>query len=90
MGFLFSFRTQPGFIIALFDVVISSIVARTTLAPNSDPGLVPEKSLVDAEKDLLSKYQSVLQAFVHENPALQLVAVYALQVSMEHIWAGIT
>jgi translation initiation factor 4G len=35
---------------------------------------------VEAEKELLSKYRSVLQQYVHEKPALQLTGVYALQV----------
>ena len=53
---------------------------QTTLPPNSDPSLTPDKILIEAEKEMLSKYQTVLQAYIHDSPPLQLTAVYALQV----------
>jgi hypothetical protein len=75
-----SFHSQPGFILALFDVVFKHIVTQTTLPPNTDPASSPDKNQIESEKEMLSKYRSVLQPFVHENPALQLTGVYALQV----------
>ena len=36
-------------------------------------------NITDNEKELLTKYQSVLKAFLHEKPSLQLIALYALQ-----------
>jgi translation initiation factor 4G len=74
------YYTQPGFILALFDIVFKHIVTQTTFPPNTDPSVNPDKNVVEAEKELLSKFRSVLQSYVHNNPALQLIAVYALQV----------
>ena len=36
-------------------------------------------NILDNEKELFTKYQSVLKAFLHEKPSLQLMALYALQ-----------
>jgi ApbE superfamily uncharacterized protein (UPF0280 family) len=55
-------------------------VTQTTFPPNTDPSVNPDKNVVEAEKELLSKFRSVLQSYVHNNPALQLIAVYAPQV----------
>lgn len=45
-----------------------------------DPNTVPDKALQEKEKALLEKFKLVLQAFLHEQTDLQVVAVYALQV----------
>lgn len=45
-----------------------------------DPTKNPEKSVAEKERALLQKYCPVLDAFLHENADLQLVAIYALQV----------
>lgn len=39
-----------------------------------------DKAITDKEKSLLESYRPILQSFLHEQPALQLVAVYSLQV----------
>ena len=63
------------FIMALIQVVFKHIVDTTTQGdPNAD------KSQIEAEKELLSKFRLVLKPFVHDKPKLQLAAVYALQV----------
>ena len=74
------FHAQADFIVALFSVVFSHIVATTTLPSNTDKSVQPEKSLVEAEKDLVSKFRIVLRPYVASNAKLQLTAVYALQV----------
>ena len=74
------YLSQPGFILALFDIVFRHIVTSSTLPAGADPTANPDKNLVEAEKDLLSKFRSVLQPYVHDKPTLQLVGVYALQV----------
>ena len=38
-----SFHSQPGFILAMFDVVFKHIVVQTTLPPNADPTGSPDK-----------------------------------------------
>lgn len=52
----------------------------STLVEGCDPNAVPEKALQEKEKALLEKFKLVLQAFLHEQTDLQVVAVYALQV----------
>merc|ERR1712226_1227197 len=77
------FYTQDDFIVALFSVVFSHIVASTTLQPNetsTDKSVQPEKSLVEAEKELVSKFRIILRPYVASNASLQLTALYALQV----------
>lgn len=39
-----------------------------------------EKAVGEKERNMLERYQSLLQAFLHEQPSLQLIAVYSLQV----------
>merc|ERR1712020_566924 len=77
------FHAQDDFVVALFSVVFSHIVASTTLPadePQVDKSVQPEKSLVEAEKELVSKFRVVLRPYVASNSSLQLTAVYALQV----------
>lgn len=45
-----------------------------------DPNTVPDKGLQEKEKALLEKFKLVLQAFLHEQTDLQVMAVYSLQV----------
>jgi len=78
-----TFYAQDDFVVALFSVVFSHIVASTTLPSNeksTDKTVTPEKSLIEAEKDLVSKFRIVLRPYVAANAKLQLTAVYALQV----------
>jgi len=68
------------FILALFDVVLKFIIVKTTYPLNADTSIVPDKNLVEAEKELLTQFQTVLRKFIQERHDLQLTAVYALQV----------
>jgi translation initiation factor 4G len=77
------FHTQVDFVVALFTIVFSHIVTSTTLPtddPDVDKTVQPDKSLAEAEKELVSKFRLVLSPFVASNAPLQLTAVYALQV----------
>ncbi|XP_042240370.1 eukaryotic translation initiation factor 4 gamma 2-like isoform X2 [Homarus americanus] len=73
-------HTAPGFINALMTVLVKYITQETTLAPGSDPTVIPEKLITEQEQELLAKFKPVLQAFLHEHLPLQVTAVYALQV----------
>ena len=57
---------------------MSAIAGPTTLAFGA--GETPDKSAIEAEKDLLSKFRSVLTPFVKDRAELQLIGVYALQI----------
>jgi len=74
------FLSQPDFIIALYSVVLGHIVETTTLPPGAVTTSRPEKSLVESEKEKLTKFRGVLHSFVANKANLQLTAVYALQV----------
>ena len=77
------FHSQPNFVVALFCVVFDHIVSSSTLQeqqPDFDKTAQPEKSLIETERELVSKYSVVLRPFVASNASLQLIAVYALQV----------
>jgi hypothetical protein len=50
------------------------------LVEGCDPNTVPDKALQEKEKSLLEKFKLVLQAFLHEQTDLQVMAVYSLQV----------
>jgi hypothetical protein len=50
------------------------------LVEGCDPNTVPDKALQEKEKALLEKFKLVLQAFLHEQTDLQVMAVYSLQV----------
>lgn len=39
-----------------------------------------EKAVAEKERSILERYQPLLQTFLQEQPALQLIAVYSLQV----------
>ncbi len=71
------YHTQPGFVLALFQVVFKHIVETAGTGSTDTPS---EKSAIEAEKELLDKFRLVLKPFVHAKPGLQLTAVYALQV----------
>ncbi|KFM57634.1 hypothetical protein X975_15012, partial [Stegodyphus mimosarum] len=73
-------HTVPGFVSALVSCMIKYITQETTLADGLDRSSVPDKNVLDKEKEMLEKFKPVFQAFLHEYPELQLVALYALQV----------
>ncbi|PSN51862.1 Eukaryotic translation initiation factor 4 gamma 2 [Blattella germanica] len=75
-----SHHTNPGFINALMTVLVKYITQESTLVEGSDPNIVPDKALQEKEKALLEKFKLVLQAFLHEQTDLQVMAVYSLQV----------
>jgi len=76
------YHSQVDFVVGLFSIVFSHIVASTTLPTDEelDKSVTPEKSLVEAEKEFVSKFSVVLRPYVASNAALQLTAVYALQI----------
>jgi len=74
------YYTQVDFILALFDVVLKHILVKTTYPPNADISVIPDKSLIEAEKEMLTQFQGVLRKFIQDRHDLQLIAVYALQV----------
>ena len=74
------YHGQPDFIVTLYSVVLGHIVESSTLAKETDATVQPEKNLVEAEKDLLAKFRTVLHSYVANKAGLQLTAVYALQV----------
>ncbi|XP_042900691.1 eukaryotic translation initiation factor 4 gamma 2 [Parasteatoda tepidariorum] len=73
-------HTVPGFVSALVSCMIKYITQETTLADGLDHSSVPDKNILDKEKEMLDKFKPVFQAFLHEQPGLQLVTLYALQV----------
>ncbi len=74
------FHSQPGFVMALFGVVLGHVTASTTLADGPGVSQQPDKTATEGERELLAKFRPVLQSFVRDYADLQLAAVYALQV----------
>lgn len=73
-------HTAPAFINALVTVLLKHITSQTTCAPNVDVSVIPDKAIVEKEKECLAKFKPVLQAFLHAHNNLQIIAIYALQV----------
>lgn len=73
-------HTVPGFVSALVSCMIKYITQETSLVDGLDRSNVPDKKILDKEKEMLEKFKPVFQAFLNEHPDLQLVALYALQV----------
>ncbi|KRT81371.1 hypothetical protein AMK59_5561 [Oryctes borbonicus] len=67
--------TDPGFINALMTVLLKYITQEAVLVADGD-----DKGIAERERSMLERYLPILQAFLHEQPTLQLVAVYSLQV----------
>jgi translation initiation factor 4G len=65
--------TDPGFINALMTVLLKYITQEA--AASGD-----DKAVAEKEKSMLERYQPILHAFLREKLALQLVAVYSLQM----------
>lgn len=72
--------SDPGFISALATVVVKYITQETTFPENTDPASIPDKVVVEKEKQMLKKFSQLLQTFLHNQVYLQIVAVYAIQV----------
>ncbi|KAG1714650.1 Eukaryotic translation initiation factor 4 gamma 2 [Nymphon striatum] len=73
-----SLQSSPKFVDTLVSCLIKNIVEQTTIIKDVD--IPPERSSIDKEKDLLLKYKSIFQAFLHEQLTLQVTALYALHV----------
>ncbi|XP_063696233.1 eukaryotic translation initiation factor 4 gamma 2 [Culicoides brevitarsis] len=71
---------DPGFITAMTTVIVKFITKESSLAEGVDLTKLPDKAIVDKEKQLLEKYGPVLISFLHQKIDLQLIAIYALQV----------
>ncbi|KAI4463036.1 eukaryotic translation initiation factor 4 gamma [Holotrichia oblita] len=71
--------TDPGFINALMTVLLKYITQEAVLVSEGD-----DKGIAEKERSMLERYLPILKAFLHEQPTLQLVAVYSLQV---HLYA---
>ncbi|XP_018336290.1 eukaryotic translation initiation factor 4 gamma 2 [Agrilus planipennis] len=67
--------TDPGFINALVTVLLKYIIQEAAACTPGD-----EKAIIEKERSFLERYRPILTAFLHEQSALQLVAVYSLQV----------
>lgn len=70
--------TDPGFVTAVMTVLLKYI------GQESDK-LEDDKKRIEKEKEILTKYCLVLNAFLNSNIDLQLIAIYAIQVH----WYGI-
>ncbi|XP_059161943.1 eukaryotic translation initiation factor 4 gamma 2-like [Physella acuta] len=73
-------QTDPGFINILVTSLLKYITSESTLKPNSDATVTPEKALMEKEKDLLDQLKGVLQLFLQDHANLQMAALYAVQV----------
>ncbi|XP_053684298.1 eukaryotic translation initiation factor 4 gamma 2 [Sabethes cyaneus] len=65
--------TDPGFITAVMTVLLKYITQESSKCTD-------DKQPVEKEKEILKKYCPVLNAFLHGNNDLQLIAIYAMQV----------
>lgn len=78
-------QTDPGFIQGMMSSILRYVTGETTLSASAlekaeaDNGL-PEKITQEKETELLGKYMSIMSSFLHERPALQLTAIYSLQM----------
>ncbi|CAL1547022.1 unnamed protein product [Lymnaea stagnalis] len=73
-------QTDPGFINILVTSILKYITNESTLKPNTDTTVTPEKVLMEREKDLLVQLRGVLQKFLQDHTNLQMSALYAVQV----------
>lgn len=83
--------TVPGFISALFSVLLKYITQEasgkpigdvsngTTTTDNSTVSLVADKVALEKEKELMERYRPVLQAFLHDHVGLQVTVLHSLQ-----------
>eukprot|EP00918_Siedleckia_nematoides_P107240 GHVU01233822.1.p1 GENE.GHVU01233822.1~~GHVU01233822.1.p1 ORF type:complete len:753 (+),score=145.13 GHVU01233822.1:752-3010(+) len=71
--------SSPGFINALINNLLKHITSET-VGNECDPAPLPDKTLLEKEKEKMTKYQSLLQMYMQDNIQLQLVALYTLQV----------
>ena len=80
-----TYYTVPGFISALFTVLLKYIVQEAAsvnveAATNGENGgVAPDKASQEKEREMLERYRPVLQAFLHDHLNLQVTTLYALQ-----------
>jgi len=85
-----SLQMTTEFVQVLFTCILKFIISEVAKQSNEKPSEKSENeiqqqsqtngtNIADHEKDILIKYQQVLQAFLHEQPSLQLIVLYALQ-----------
>jgi hypothetical protein len=63
-------QTDPAFVLALVHNILRFVTEKAGSSSEN----------VEAEKELMATFKPVLQAFIKNSPALQLTAVYAMQV----------
>lgn len=59
--------------------LLKYVGAETVLAPGADASKLPEKSVLDMEKSVFSKYQDIMLRYLHGSTRQQMVALYTLQ-----------
>jgi translation initiation factor 4G len=69
-------QTDPAFILALVHNILRYVTERTTTGGEG----ADAAAAIEKEKELMVSFKPVLQAFIKNSPALQLTAVYAMQV----------
>ena len=63
-------QTDPAFVLALVHNILRFVTEKAGCSSEN----------LEAEKELMATFKPVLQAFIKNSPALQLTAVYAMQV----------
>lgn len=72
--------TMPGFVSALFTVLLKYIAQEASSEPNGLESTPPaDKADKEKEKELLERYRPVLQAFLHDHVNLQVTVLHSLQ-----------
>lgn len=69
-----------GFLNILTTSLMKYVTQDSTMGDDVDITVVPDKTLIDKEKQNLEKMKGVLQMFLHEHVDLQIAALYAAQV----------
>lgn len=73
--------TMPGFISALFTVLLKYIAQESNPEQNGseNAAALADKGDKEKEKELLERYRPVLQAFLHDHVNLQVTVLHSLQ-----------
>ena len=64
----------------LYVRILTAVTSSTSLADGVARDVEPAKAVMKAEKEQLARYKLPLAAFIHDSVALQVQAVYAVQV----------
>ncbi|XP_050409520.2 eukaryotic translation initiation factor 4 gamma 2, partial [Patella vulgata] len=73
-------QKDPRFINILTTSVVKYVAEETTLSDTIDKTQVPDKMVIEKEKECLDKLKLVLQMFLRDHMDLNIVALYAVQV----------